>query len=358
MRVGKKTYVPALKWRQGEYLALEGLNSELKKSICPLLLVPPIEWDFEEKKLKKSTHDHIERFPERLCLKWGLEKTFIHLDNSLYSGKMNDGSHPLKFIFENLVHKKSKAVPAITLEQVQNHLTDIKNLYELDILEICIILKQTDLAKGDVDKSISSLQKELGIDNSQIHLLINLENPESFEPYEGFSKAIAIQCKKLKSLKSYASFSILSTSLKVKEVKKPGGEVRRHEWHLYKHLVIALETIRIPSFGDFTIESPEFIATDMRLLNPGGKIVYCLENTWLIPKGGSFRADTSQMKDHCAFIVNSGFFSGPTFSIGDKRIFETHNGLEGTGNLSVWKKVAVSHHLTLVTKQIASFHGV
>jgi hypothetical protein len=37
----------------------------------------------------------------------------------------------------------------------------------------------------------------------------------------------------------------------------------------------------------------------MRLLNPAGKIVYTTENTWLVPKGSSFRDNREQMIAHC-----------------------------------------------------------
>ena len=41
-------YIPILKWRQGEYLALDRLEDRVKDKVLPLIEIPPIEWDFEK----------------------------------------------------------------------------------------------------------------------------------------------------------------------------------------------------------------------------------------------------------------------------------------------------------------------
>ena len=41
-------YVPILKWRQGEYLALEKLAQDIKDYVMPLIEVPPLEWDLKK----------------------------------------------------------------------------------------------------------------------------------------------------------------------------------------------------------------------------------------------------------------------------------------------------------------------
>lgn len=81
----------------------------------------------------------------------------------------------------------------------------------------------------------------------------------------------------------------------------------------------------------------------MRLIKPAGKIVYATENSWLIPKGKSFRGNTSQMTDHCTTIINSGYYKESGYSHGDKQIQDTASGAVGTGNQTTWKQVGVNH---------------
>lgn len=144
-------------------------------------------------------------------------------------------------------------------------------------------------------------------------------------------------------------------SLNLSEIRRPGGEPIRHEWPLYQQLLTELQGLRQPNFGDYTIETPEFISQDMRLLNPAGKIVYATENTWLIPKGNSFRDNREQMIAHCKAIIESGHYKGKDYSAGDKRIYDTFYEIEGTGNQGTWKEVGVSHHITLVANQLSKF---
>ena len=47
-------YVPFLKWRLAEYQSLLRLSDNAKDLITPLLMIPPIEFDFEERLDKKQ----------------------------------------------------------------------------------------------------------------------------------------------------------------------------------------------------------------------------------------------------------------------------------------------------------------
>ena len=57
---------------------------------------------------------------------------------------------------------------------------------------------------------------------------------------------------------------------------------------------------RKPAYGDYGIESPEFIELDMRVIKPAAKLIYATSNGWEVQKGGPFRDDPSQMKDQCS----------------------------------------------------------
>ncbi|WP_198245633.1 beta family protein [methane-oxidizing endosymbiont of Gigantopelta aegis] len=55
MNIGYDKYVPILKWRLGEYQALLRLDKNIKDNIRPLIVIPPVEFDFEEWRPKKVT---------------------------------------------------------------------------------------------------------------------------------------------------------------------------------------------------------------------------------------------------------------------------------------------------------------
>ncbi|WP_323773612.1 beta family protein [Alcanivorax sp.] len=356
--ISSAKYMPILKWRQGEYQALLRLEDKYKDVVLPLFVIPPVEYDFEEKKPKKTVQEHIEPFSSRYKSKWGDRAGLIDLHESLESELMDNGSSVIEFIFESLHSDGLSAIPVVRLSHGKPYIESIRSISEKMGKGVSFRVELDHLMKPSLDQEVQGLIQELALDRSEVDLVIDLGVPPKFEPYPAFAKALVAAITRISNLVDYRSFFIAGMSLNLSEIKRPGGEPIRHEWFLYQELVRCLREIRVPDYGDYTIESPEFISQDMRLLNPAGKIVYTTEKTWFIPKGKSFRDNRSQMVSHCKKIIASGYYSGERYSDGDRRIFNTANDIEGTGNQGTWKQVGVSHHIVFVVNQIARFHGL
>jgi hypothetical protein len=356
MKTRHDQYVPILKWRQGQYIALERLKANVKEQLCPLLVIPPVEFDFEELRPKKTVEEHILPFPDRYLTKWGKSKAFIDLHDSLYSEFMSDGRHVLHYMFQELNGKDCKPVPVVKLANDTVYWDLIKSVASTQRFGVAFRLNLTDLMQPNADSVISSKMDYLEVERTDVDLILDLEQPESFEPYTIFANAIKTALSRLSQLQDFRSLIIAGVSIEMPGPRS-AVEVTRHEWKLYQELVKVISTLRIPTFGDYTIESPEFIQEDMRKLNPAGKIVYTTDDSWYISKGTKFRGNASQMTDHCRNVVNSGFYQTPSYSYGDHRIMDTLNGIENNGNLGTWKKVGVNHHITFIVDQLSKFHG-
>ncbi|MBE0472117.1 MAG: beta family protein [Methyloprofundus sp.] len=351
-------YMPILKWRLGEYQALMRLNPNIKDAILPLIIVPPVEYDFEDQCPKKTVQEHISPFAERLNDKWGTGRVLIDFHDTLEENTVSDGVLVIDYVFDGLRLKSLNAVPVINILLSGNlYLNAVKRIVSMDKNGVAFRVKFNQLMSPGLDEAIQEIIKFLNLEYQCVDLVIDLEVPRSFEPYLDFAKALSHAINKISKLNDFRSFVVAGTSLNLSEIKKPGAEVVRHEWLLYKQLVNELALWRKPVFGDYAIEHPDFISLDMRFINPAGKIVYTTENTWLVPKGKSFRENRDQMISHCETIINSGHFCQKEYSAGDKRIYDTFHKLEGTGNQTTWKEVGVSHHLTLVVNQAAKFHA-
>lgn len=350
-------YLPVLKWRQGEYQALMRLKPQVKDAVLPLIVVPPVEYDFEEERPKKTVQEHVEPFAKRYGAKWGKRNSLIDLHESLEGATMDSGSLVVTHIFDSLRSASLNAIPVVKVSHDNAHLSAIKSIVSVDNKGVAIRVKMHQLMSPALDEDIRKLVAYLGLSYRDVDLVIDLELPQSFEPYIAFAKALSVAIKRISRIADFRSFAIAGTSLNLSDIRKPGGEPTRHEWLLYQQLLKELSGIRRPIFGDYTIETPVFISQDMRLLNPAGKIVYTTENTWLVPKGSSFRDNRGQMIAHCKAIINSGYYCGEGYSAGDKRIYDTFHEIEGTGNQGTWKEVGVSHHITLVVDQLSKFHA-
>lgn len=341
----------------GEYQALSKLNGKVKDKVFPLIIVPPVEYDFEEKRPKKTVQEHIAPFDKRLATKWGKRDVVIDLHQSLENGSMADGNSVLSFIFNKLRASNSNAIPTLKLRHDKLYIGEIKKIISSDKRGLALRLSLSDLMSPKLANDVLQLLQYLNLTFQEVDLVLDLEVPKNFEPYSTFAMALIAGINRVPGLNDYRSFFIASMSLELSEVKKPGSEPTRHEWYLYRELTKLLSDSRVPNYADYTIEHPDFISQDMRFLNPAGKIVYTTENTWFIPKGGSFRDNRAQMIKHCESIMKSGYYSGQHYSVGDQRIHDTYHGIEGTGNQGTWKQAGVSHHITLIVDLLSKYHG-
>lgn len=356
MTISKGSYVPILKWRQGEYQALLHLSTTTKEKIVPLIVIPPIEYDFEEEKLKKTIQEHIEPFANRFQQKWGNRFALLDFHSSIRLETMNSGEKVPEYVFSELRKKNCTAIPVTALERDRSYQRSIKAVVSKDANGCCLRLTISQAMSTNVNSQIQALFKTIGVSEHEVDLVLDLEEPDNFEPYAVFTKLVLAAICRIQNLDIFRSFVLSGMSLKLNEIKKPGGQVPRHEWLLYKSLLNSIGSLRVPSYSDYTIETPKFVSLDMRKLRPAGKIAYTCDQSWLVPKGDMFRGNENQMIDHCNTIVSSGQYSGPSFSYGDKRIDETSRKISNCGNLSTWKQVGVNHHIETAVSQLAILH--
>lgn len=360
MSMDAQFYVPALKWRQGEYQALAKLGDDVKDKVVPLLTIPPREYDFEEQRMKKTVHEHVETFPKRLKDKWGGRLAFLDIHDSLEDEVMDDGRLVVDYLLYESKALKCNVRPVISLKKGSVYLDSVKKFLNSSEGGVVLCIKAEEFMRSTINAEISALFKFLNITWLSVDLVCDLGNPVNFEPYKVFASAISGAIIKIAGCDQARSKTILATSLKLSEVKKPGATQFRHEWSLYHELRAQLKKAMIvPCFGDYTIETPDFApGIDMRKAKPAGKIVYTTVDSWLIPKGGAFRGNNAQMVDHCAAIIKSGHFMKAVFSKGDERIENTANKVENCGSLTTWKYVGVNHHITFVVRQLSTQYGI
>ncbi len=346
-----------LKWRQSEYQALFKLENKIKDAIVPFIIVPPIEYDFAEKQLKKTIQEHIEPMPKRFKDKWGSRLALLDFHESVEQEIMDNGDTAIKYVYNNAIALGCKLIPVISLQKSVLFLTEIRKIIKTQKCGVALRLFLEDLDKVTINNEISNILSTIELTIKDVDLIIDLKMPDKFEPYPLFSNIIGMKINKLNSLKDYRSFVIAGNSLNTKEIKQPGGLFIRHEWMLYPHLVNKFKE-KSPAFGDYTIENIDFPPPmDMRKVNPSAKLIYTLPQHWHVLKAKAFRGNEGQMVALCKKIISIPAYKGITFSDGDKRIHDTANGKENHGNLGTWKQVAINHHMTKVVHQLSSYHA-
>lgn len=362
MNLSKHTYVPALRWRQGEYQALWRLSPAVKDQVMPLITIPPVEFDFELWQPKKSTHDHVHPFCARYDSKWGRRPAWIALDRKIAEGRMNDDSHVFDYVLSGLRPRQAIAVPAMPLEVDSDTLNAAARATVKDRLGAAVLLRLEDLMKGNPRKSIENFASSLSIDLEELDVVVDLR-ARNFEPYDVFATALIAALKRLGDLHEVRNFAVVGTAIpeSFAQLAKGSDEIPRHDWLFFKTLITTMPSeMRRPIYGDHTIVHPEFKAMDMRKVKAAGKVIYTTSNTWATRKGGAFRDNPEQMHAHCDQIVRDPAFAfrGPGFSYGDNYIAGCAVKVEIPSNLSRWKDVAINHHITTVADDLATLFAM
>ncbi len=348
-------YVPGLKWRQGEYQALWRLGDSAKDQLKPLITIPPIEFDFEERKDKKTPQDHLVTFPKRYLDKWKGRDSFIDFHESLHDAFMDDGVSIMRDLYDKTRLNGSLATAVTGLNRSQNYQTVIRSIHAESTEGLAFRVTLTDLMRSDFDYEINKLIEFHRTQLDRVDLILDLGLPDSFVPYKVMASALVGRLTSILRLNELRSLIIVGSSIQIQGVKPPGATLIRHEWKLFNEFLSLISDIKVPIFGDYCTESPVFPnpPMDMRFVKAPGKIIYTRSDEWDFVKGTALRGNKVQMIDLCKRVANSSGFSGGNFSWGDKMISDTASGVEEpSGSPTIWKQVGFNHHMTFVIEQL------
>ncbi len=356
MILTSEMYVPAIRWRMGEYQALFRLSESVKNRIVPFITIPELEFDFEEWKPKKTVQAHVAPFAVRYQSKWGDRPAWVAVHSSISDQLMDDGRDIMSYVFDSLRKIKSNAIPAIRLTSDAASLKAVGSIIKADGRGGAISIRLEDLMKPGLASQIDLLMGTLGLQETETDLILDLGAP-NFEPYQEFADALVAALNKVTNLGLFRNFVLIGTAIPqtFKDVGKGMENLPRHEFLFYRVFVGKLPSgHRRPNFGDYTLVHPKFSPLDMRKIKSAGKIVYTTSSSWLVSKGGAFRDNPEQMHDHCAAIVGAGVFKGGAYSSGDKYIAACAVKKAKPSNLTWWKFVTINHHITLALDDLST----
>lgn len=357
MHLSSKHYVPCLRWKLGEYQAMQRISILAKKSLTPLIEVPEVGFDFETQTESKSLDDHLKKFPKRVSDKWGKREFFLDICQLDSTERLANGEHILSFLFRTLRDAECSPIPVITPTESNENIAQVANQVRLGRRNLCIRISLEELFSGDTQKKISSLEKNLSLSTDDCHVIVDLKSP-NFDPIDSFSRVVVEGIQSIPNLKKWGSVVLLGTSFPetMGDVEFGNSIIPRYEWMLFKLVSKALteKGVRVPTFGDYAINHPKVNRKDPRKVKPAASIRYTIDDGWFIIKGKNVRDfGLEQYQYHCLELIESGLFLGSTFSYADDYIEKCSQGLRPTGNLSTWRWIGTNHHFEKVTQDIS-----
>ena len=355
-----KLYVPCLRFKKGEYLALKELSIDARNCIMPLFEVAEIGFDFENQTEAKTIDQHLTPFAKRVKENWGSDECFVDLHLIDENERMASGEHPVLFTFNDLRLKNVNAIPVIGLGAGTNYQKAVSQTIKSDSRGLCLRINLDEASESSSIEMLENLISDLHVHPRDCDFILDLSAPRNFEPLNTFANLLQYVIADLHHINEWRSFGIIGTSFpqSLSGINSGASYLPRSEWLLYKELVRNLKELdlRVPTFGDYVINNPEIFNIDMRFVKPKANIRYALDDSWLIARGENVRDHGyGQHKKLCELIIASQNFYGASFSAADKYIYDCAKGVAPTGNLTTWRKIGTIHHLEIVARAAANF---
>lgn len=353
-------YVPLLRWRMGEYQALEKLSDACKARTVPLIEVLPPDYDFEARKPKKTIDEQLQPFAKQIDKRWPQRPALLDAVQIPAATRMPDGRHPLSYLFDETRASDGRLVPVTSLDRDAAYQQAVQNIHLIDERGVGLRSTLDQVLDPDFDTNVQALLNYLGVPLTSLDLIFDLQSP-AFDPLPDLVAMIIATISGSSTFASARTVTLLATSFpdSLAGLKSSLEYLPRREWLLYKALVAALPAhLRCPGFGDYAVAAVTFAQGDMRFMRGSPNIRYAVDDAWLVVKAKRTRTGANHAYPGlCGSIVASGQFSGPRFSEGARYIDGCWRGTEKLGNQTTWKWVATNQHITRVVADLATLAG-
>jgi hypothetical protein len=320
----------------------------------------------DKKDFKKILEDSQSKFlrilpgiTQRIIKSWGKDPIFI--DVHLLDGGIR--SRAFEEILSSATALDIFAVPVIHIIPVTSTDADMATRQtaikysKINNRGLCIRIDKSHLNEDHVADHIRNFIKDNGLNIQNTDILVDLQIIEKGTT----AGSVAQKLARLPDIDKWRSFIVSGGAFPkdLADLPKHGHyELERWDWSLWKSIINSKVLKRQPIFSDYTIQHPIHYGS-VPGANTSASIRYTNDEKWEIMRGEGLRnpkgAGNKQYPAHAQLMVKASFFKGADYSFGDAYIVErasSHN--KKNGNPTTWITAGINHHLTLVTRQIAS----
>lgn len=331
-----KHYVPLLRWKRAERVALRALTPQTSGQITPLLELVP------------SVDNAPSKVSEEIIRSWGFSPFFLDLGNLTEMGRAD----ALVRLGEGMRGSGLRAIPVTGLDREIKYQTAVEQLTATDRRGACIRLYPRNLVSSSLADDLSGLLTKLALRPDEVDLLVD------YQLISDFAMPYTMLCSRIPYLSQWRTFTVMSGAFSrdLTEYQKNGQYIRyRDDWLFWQAQVVS-SLPRRPAYGDYSIQYALYIEPPERA-NVSASIRYTTNDYWVIMRGeGLFNEGSpgnAQYAAHANLLCEREEFCGRAFSYGDRYIDNLNKGIEGPGNPETLLRACVNHHVTLVADQIS-----
>jgi hypothetical protein len=349
MTFGVHHYVPVLKIKRGEKVALRQIFGSLRTRIIPLL-------EIVERKPEKSLPTH-------------LDAAFKDLAESIkpYSRCFLDAREiapdgPAAAI--EVFHRASSADIVFTPVTGISRTADVAAALSHRTFGLALRLTRAEFEGGDLGTRVHDFLGSHGLSANEIDLIVDL-GPVDDLIVDGIAALTEAFIADVPDHEQWRTFTVSACAfpLSMRGVDRHSHDlVERADWMAWRdHLHSRRDHIvRLPTFSDCAIQHPLGVeGFDPRIMQVSASIRYTLEENWLLIKGESTRfvPPSIQFPELATRLVYGQFrpqFAGQSHCAGCMSIKAAADGAAGLGSAEAWRRLGTIHHISMVMQGLGS----
>lgn len=340
-------YLPILKWKQGERIALREMYEEHWEVTVPLveLMAEPYSQDLTafKAKIDATGHEIEDATPEGQV---------IAIDTRYVDPAYHNQVKLLLSVCKRIAKASNRQVIPVVSEAMSS--LDISRLAE-EFPDVVLRIHTPSVLPMQLPGYVDDLVKS-GYAKTGIHILIDQFSIVK----EDVSAKTALAKLFLKEAFTTGCSSVSlgggAFPIDLTGYKQGMHTIPRVEWQVWTRIQRSGEFPEL-RYSDYTVTNPAMPpAVDPSQLNPSIAIRYAGPTEWHLYKGGGFKgAKSGTYAALCKLLVIDPVFSGAPFSFGDgeyaKKAASTKTP-NRNGNPSSWRKEATSHHIAFVVSKL------
>lgn len=338
-------YLPILKWKQGERIALRELSDAQWTDMVPVLELPAIEGE-----LRPALGAYLDKIVGHFKSTFPEDKS-IGVDIRFVAPSYAKQAKLLATICARLERDAERTIIPVIADSMMDD--DEADLELLSAFDECILRIQTPMVDPVQIPSYVRILTGAGIGKRTLHLLVDQysivreDAARKFTEVKDFlDAALAVGCASVTV--GGGSFPMNLTGFKQGLYSIP-----RVEWEVWQRVkqVGAYAAVR---YSDYAVTNPAPLPNlDPTEINPSVAIRYAADGEWKLFKAGGFKnGKPNQYQGLCNLLLRDAAYSGATFSFGDGCYAKAAAGKLGGGNPSSWRRDATSHHLVLTASSL------
>ena len=351
-------YIPILRWKRGEWIALRNLDVGVKARMVPLVELVPKDFAPRRCGNPHSVDRVLFQKVKEISENCGKAPFFVDLWLLNPNLRSTNSTHPLEKLAMDARAQQLSLIPVTGLKRSIDYQSAVASIARTDDRGVCIRVHLDDIQRSSFQSALGQLLSYLKLQPEEVDFLAD------YQVIDNSSPSLGSLCKGLPSIGRWRTFTMASGAFPKDLTGFTLGQhlLLRLDWRVWRDQVTASATLpRRPAYGDYTIQHPIFSEPPERA-NFSASIRYTTDKHWVIMRGeGVFNDDSpgfAQWPANAQLLCGRSEFCGADFSYGDEYIEQMSLQTEKTGSAETWLRAGINHHLTFVVRQIASLFGI